>query len=487
MLRNDSGEFPATGPMWTTSEQDVSGQFARLRRMVNLSPAAIMETDPADVIRFSNPRWQALRALTGDEEADQTFADLVLPESAASYANAVADLQTGTQQITIELALTRQDGTPFHVSGSLAAIVDADHRFSGITGIFVDITERVAAEAKLRASETRLRQILDNTVALIGVMQPDGTLIEANQPALAAGGLARSDVIGKKFWDCFWWCYDPSIMKELQDAVTLAATGQQVRYDTMVRVENDVLMPLDFMLSPVTDEQGNVELLVPSGLDISDRKRSEEQLAFIMREVNHRSKNMLAVVQSILRQMRPNDVGQFVQDFGARLRALASCQDLLVNSSDDSPDLATLVQTQLTYFANLNADRLRISGPTLRVSSDVAQGLGMAIYELATNAGKYGALSNTTGQIDIVWKITDGADGKIFDLRWEEHGGPKVVPPERTGFGSVVLEDMLAMSLGAQTEVIFAPDGLVWTLTCPAAAMLNSDREPAPVRKPAQP
>ena len=186
-----------------------------------------------------------------------------------------------------------------------------------------------------------------------------------------------------------------------------------------MRIEDGTLMPLDFMLSPGFDDDGNVELLVPSGLDISDRKRSEGQLAFVMREVNHRSKNMLAVVQSILRQMRPNDVDQFVRDFGARLRALANGQDLLVNSSDDSPELAALVQTQLTYFAQLSGSRLRVSGPAMRISSEVAQSLGMAIYELATNAGKYGALSNTTGQIDISWQIENG----MFSLTWQESGG----------------------------------------------------------------
>lgn len=486
MMRDNADKIPADMPKMTVTEQDISDQFARLRRLVNLSPAAIVELDVNGVIRFSNPRWQALRALTADERSGQTLADLLLQESADAYAAAAVALQGGTSQITIELAFHRNDASWFQVSGSLAAIVDAQQRFCGITGIFVDITERVAAEEKLRASETRLRQILDNTVALVGVMQPDGTLIEANRTALLAGGLSRADVVGKKFWDCFWWSYDPLIMAELQDAVALAATGQQVRYDTVVRVENGVLMPLDFMLSPVLSDDGTVELLVPSGLDISDRKRSEDQLAFVMREVNHRSKNMLAVVQSILRQMRPNEVGQFVRDFGARLRALASCQDLLVNSSDDSPDLATLVRTQLTYFANLSGDRLRISGPAMRVSSEVAQGLGMAIYELATNASKYGALSNTTGQIDIVWKTVASTDGDMFALRWEESGGPKVVAPQQTGFGSVVLEDMLAMSLGAKTQIGFAPTGLVWTLECPVVAMIAPDGKAIPASRAVQ-
>ena len=443
-------------------------QSARLRRLVNLSPAGIVEIDAAGVIKFANPRWRQLRQVESDDATPQRLEDLVAPASVDSYSAAMTALREGAAHVATELAFCRADDTTFHVSGSLAVLTDAAGDAAGMTGIFIDITERVVAEKKLRASETRLRQILDNTVALIGVMRPDGTLIEANKPALAAGGLSRDDVIGQKFWDCFWWSYDPAIMAELQSAIALAAKGEAQRYDTTVRLESGALMPIDFMLSPVLDDDGNVELLVPSGLDISARKRSEDQLAFVMREVNHRSKNMLAVVQSILRQMRPNDVDQFVRDFGARLRALATCQDLLVNSSDDSPELAALIQTQLTYFASLTGTRLRVSGPAMHVSSEVAQGLGMAIYELATNAGKYGALSNTTGQIDISWRIADG----IFSLRWQERGGPPVTAPTVKGFGSVVLEDMLAMALGATTQITYASTGLVWTLECPVEAMI---------------
>lgn len=470
----------AAGSTLLANDQQGDMQFALLHRLVNISPAAIIEVDAEGVIRFANPRWQALRGAEAAIVVPQPLSDLIAPASADSFATAMVALESGTPHIATELAFCRDDNSVFHVSGSFAAVSDAAGCYAGVTGIFIDITERVIAEKSLRASETRLRQILDNTVALIGVMQPDGTLIEANKPALAAGGLSRADVIGKKFWDCFWWSHDPVIMAELQAAITLAATGEEQRYDTVIRMVDGALMPIDFMLSPVLDDDGNVELLVPSGLDISDRKRSEEQLAFVMREVNHRSKNLLAVVQSILRQMRPYDVDQFVRDFGARLRALASCQDLLVNSPDDSPELAALIQTQLTYFASLTGSRLRVAGPPMRVSSDVAQSLGMAVYELATNAGKYGALSNTTGQIDVNWQIT----GDLFTLTWRESGGPQVIAPDDTGFGTVVLEDMLAMALGATTKIRFETSGVIWTLECPVAAMLATD---APQSHPKQP
>ena len=469
MLRDNADKASVVDGTTPPAFAGADDESARLRRLVNLSPAGIVETDAKGVIRFANPRWFDMMGDHAKDTSSARLFDLLVPACQETYATAIADLQAGVASITTDLAFTRQDGTALYVSSSLTALDPTKPGFSGIAAIFIDITQRVIAEKRLRASETRLRQILDNTVALIGIISPDGTLIEANEPALLAGGLTRADVVGKKFWDCYWWSHDAATMAELEAAITHAATGQTLRYDATIRMKGDVLAPIDFMLSPVLDDDGNVELLVPSAFDISARKRSEEQLAFVMREVNHRSKNMLAVVQSILRQMRPTDTAQFVRDFGARLRALSACQDLLVNSSNDSPALVELVKAQLSHFAPLDGNRISISGPEIDISSEVAQNLAMAIYELATNAGKYGALSNATGKIAITWQITDD---QMFRLTWQESGGPEVTAPEASGFGTVVLEDMLAMALGATTQIAFDPAGLRWSLDCPLRAII---------------
>lgn len=442
-------------------------ETARLRRLVDLSPAAIVETNACGLVRFANPRWYEMRGDDGVDTTSQRLQDLLTPASMQAYQDAVVALQSGVPVVVVDLSLTRKDGAPVHVSASVTMLADATGAFAGLAANFTDITERVIAERKLQASETRLRQILDNTVALVGIMRPDGTLIEANQPALATAGLTRDDVIGKKFWDCFWWNHNTATMAELEAAITRAAQGETLRYDAYIRMVNDVIIPIDFMLSPVLDENGNVELLVPSGFDISDRKRSEEQLAFVMREVNHRSKNMLAVVQSILRQMKSDDIAQFVHDFSARLRALSACQDLLVNAPNDSPNILDLIEAQLSHFAILDSSRLHLSGPALAISSESAQNLGMAIYELATNASKYGAMSREKGRISITWAV----ENDVFQLVWQESDGPEVTKPSGSGFGTVVLQDMLSMALNATTTIAYDPDGLRWSLDCPMSAI----------------
>ncbi len=124
-------------------------------------------------------------------------------------------------------------------------------------------------------ADVSLRQILDGSLAFIGLLQLDGTLLEANALALAAGGLTRDDVIGKKFWDCYWWSYDPAIQSQLQAAHKRALSGEVVRYDVRVRMAHGALMWIDFQLVPMRDADGRVTHLIPSGLDLTARKQAE--------------------------------------------------------------------------------------------------------------------------------------------------------------------------------------------------------------------
>src|SRR5262249_16146878 len=177
--------------------------------------------------------------------------------------------------------------------------------------------------------------------------------------------------------------------------------------------------------------------------DITGRKRAEEQLRLLMREMNHRAKNMLGVVDAIAHQTIARNPDDFIERFSERIQALSANQDLLVRNEWNGVGIEDLVHAQLAHFAGLIGSRIDVHGPKLRLNAASAQAIGLALHELATNAGKYGALSTDTGHVDVRWGIA----GDTLTMSWTERGGPPVSAPERRGFGTIVMETMAERSV----------------------------------------
>jgi two-component sensor histidine kinase len=211
--------------------------------------------------------------------------------------------------------------------------------------------------------------------------------------------------------------------------------------------------PADIMLSPVKTEQRLLILAVVR--DITEHKRQEAHLRMLMGEVDHRAKNILSVVQAIVQQTLTSSFEEFISRFAERIRSLSASHNLLVTSSWKNVPLAELVCSHLAHFGSLLDSRIAVSGPDLRITAAAAQALGLAFHALATNVGKYGALPTGTGQIDIRWEI----DG----------GGPLVKQPDQGGFGTMVITSLVRQSLDGEVRLEFAPSGLLWRVTCPAA------------------
>jgi two-component sensor histidine kinase len=193
-----------------------------------------------------------------------------------------------------------------------------------------------------------------------------------------------------------------------------------------------------------------------------------EHIRRLLKEMDHRSKNLLNVVQAIARQTAIASPGEFVPRFSERIHTLAASHDLLVKSRWQGIEISELIRVQLGHFNDLLDRRITLDGPPLRLSVGAAQTFGMILHELATNAAKYGALSNDSGRVDIRWD----ADGE-FTLGWIERGGPGVVPPNNRGFGSMVVTTMAESSVDGNVDLDFAPAGLRWRVVCPASKVLE--------------
>jgi two-component sensor histidine kinase len=206
--------------------------------------------------------------------------------------------------------------------------------------------------------------------------------------------------------------------------------------------------------------------------DITERKRSEEHVQLLMAEVNHRAKNLLAVVQAVAQQTaKYGDPATFATRLSERITGLAAGQDLLVRNQWQGVEVSDLVEAQLAHFRDLIGVRILLDGRPARLTMAAAQGIGMALHELATNAAKYGALSNREGRVRILWQVTAGLI-PTFSMAWLEDGGPKVAPPTRKGFGQVVIGRMAEAAVQGVAEVTFQEQGLAWRLSAQAANAL---------------
>jgi PAS domain S-box-containing protein len=203
--------------------------------------------------------------------------------------------------------------------------------------------------------------------------------------------------------------------------------------------------------------------------DITERKENAEKAYLLTREINHRAKNMLSVVDAIAHQIFTGLPEAFAERFSQRIQALSANQDLLIRSEWKGVDIGDLVRAQLAHFADLIGSRIDVEGSKLLVSGASAQAIGLALHELSTNAGKYGALATETGCIDIRW----GCDGDSLKMSWIERDGPPVTVPEQLGFGTTVSKAMVERSLDGAVQLEYPRSGLIWRLTCPLTSVLE--------------
>ncbi len=199
--------------------------------------------------------------------------------------------------------------------------------------------------------------------------------------------------------------------------------------------------------------------------------RAAEHQKLLIDELNHRVKNTLATVQSIATQtLRTADSTQDAKDaLERRLLALSRAHDVLTRESWEGADLMDVVERALEPYQVHGESRLHVTGPHVRLTPRMSLALAMALHELATNAVKYGALSNKSGVVEVSWKVQNGAAPPRLVLRWKEAGGPPVAAPRRRGFGSRLIERSLAQDLDGQVEIAFAPTGVVCTVNAPVA------------------
>jgi PAS domain S-box-containing protein len=328
------------------------------------------------------------------------------------------------------------------------------------------IAGQVEARHALAESEARFRATFENAAVGIAHVDSDGRWLRVNEAMSRILGWPADELVTKSFQEI---TYRDDLAVELAQLQRLG-DGKVDSYTVDKRTlrKDGTIVWIRRTVSCVRRSDGSVDYFVSVVEDICGQKYAEEQIHLLMREARHRVKNILAIVLAIAHQTAARDPPCFAI-FTERIRALAATQNLLIRSEWRGADADGLVRAQLAHLADFFGSRIAVHGPKLHLNAAAAQAVGLALHELATNAGKYGALSTDTGRIEVSWRV----DGAAFAMSWTESGGPSVRPPERQGFGTTVIDTMVKRTLGGEVQLDYAPSGLAWRLTCPAGEALG--------------
>ncbi len=459
------------------AEEALRASEERLRAVMDALPVGVAVVDEAGGSVATNAAYDAIWGQP--RPAVESVADyapyqawrldtgeLLAPEDWAS----ARAIQRGEAVVGQLLRIRSFDGRTVYVSNSAAPIHDAHGRTSGAAVAVVEITDQVRTHEALHRSQQDLSHA--QSVGAIGSWRLDVTKNELTWSAEnhRIFGVPEGTPLT---YETFLDCVHPEDRAYVDREWRAALSGEPYDIEHRLIVDGVVTWVRE---RAVLEFQANGELLGGFGVtqDITARKRREEQIQLLLHEVNHRAKNMLALVQAIAWQTAATEPQDFVERFSDRIGALAASQDLLVGSEWRGVEIEALVRLQLAHFGDLIGARITLEGPPLRLCASASQSIGMAVHELSTNAGKYGALSDAAGRVTIAWRVERReGDRDFFVLAWTESGGPVVSAPVRRGFGYKVIVAAPKLELDADIETDYAPSGLSWRLTCPATRILD--------------
>lgn len=292
-------------------------------------------------------------------------------------------------------------------------------------------------------------------------------IVFANNAFQKLAGYAREEILGQPFNFLMARGDNEHALAQVQAAFAGESEGHLEMRD---RRKDGTLFWAAVFTHPVRDAAGKIVNHFASFVDLTDHKREAEHLRFLLDELNHRTQNTLVTVQAIaLQTLRGVADKAAVETFEGRLLALSKAHALLGRHNWDAVTLRDVLDRILEPFGLSDAPLSRVSlkGGRIPLTPKAALTLAMVFHELATNAAKHGALAKDKGHIDIVWRTEETPGGERLFLRWEEAGGPPIMPPDAKGFGSRLIEGGLARELNGDVHIAYEPSGLICRIAMP--------------------
>jgi PAS domain S-box-containing protein len=436
---------------------------AWLRQIVEQAPAtfALLDTDMRYLLASSGycaDFGKKARDLIGQCHFD------VLPDNSAALRSLHPRVLAG-DIVAAEEQRHHPDGRPDWIRWTMSPRRMPDGSIGGAILIMEQVTTRVLARHKLAESEARLVDALRAGGLGVHDYDPRSGRIIWDATTRAIWGIPENEPVTLASFEIG---IHPEDLAQTQHNIAKALDpAGDGRYEDIYRVRRRDTGAIRWVRADgvVSFENGKALRLVGTTADVTAKMAMEEQIEVLMGEVNHRTRNLLSVVQAIARNTGQGEPETFLARFDKRIAALAANQELLISTGWCGVDLSALIRSQLAHFHDLLDTRIQITGPDVQLTAAAAQTLGMAFHELATNAAKYGALSNPAGTVAINWQFID-RDSNRLAVEWRERGGPPVHPPRRTGFGSTVIGRAAESGLRGKVSIDYAREGFVWRVEC---------------------
>lgn len=445
--------------------RELDHERARLGQLFEQAPSFIVKLDgPEHVFEMANPAYMRIighRDVIGKPVAQ------ALPEIAGQGYIDLLDFVLASGETTrtdgAKVSLQRTPGDPLEdrfIDFVYQPVKDTSGKSTGVIAAGVDVTDRTHALSALQSSEQFLRSVISASPDCIKVLDLDGRIGFMSEGGRLIMEMPQDQVIDGQFWPDFW--QEPGKTDALA-SLEKARQGASARFQGYAETMAGNRRYWDVRVTPMLNAQDQPNRILAVSRDITYLKRIEEEREQVMNEVSHRLKNAFGMVQSLINQtLRQAGSLQDGRDIlSGRVRALANAQDILTRSLASEMRIDEVVEAALLPH-RAGEGRFVITGPVAVINGRQSLGLSLALHELATNATKYGALSEPAGTVSIGWNIQP--DG-TFSFHWQESDGPPVAPPARSGFGSILIEKIVATYFDGSATLDFPTSGVAFRLT----------------------
>ncbi|MDY7108093.1 MAG: PAS domain S-box protein [Planctomycetota bacterium] len=452
----------------------------RLRQIIDLVPHMIFAKDHEGRFLLANRAVAEAYGVTVDELIGRSHREL--HERAEEIDRMLADdravIETGARRFIPAETFTDRHGERRVLQTTKIPFTEPGSNLPAMLGVAVDITDRAQTREALEEERRRAQEYLNIAGVMLVVLERDGAVSLINRKGCEVLGRAEHEILGRNWFDHFV----PEAIRGRVRAVFDRLMAGEVELTEYV--ENPIINArgeqrlIAWHNVALRDREGKLVQTLSSGEDITDRRKAEEQQQQMMRELDHRVKNNLAAVLSIAEQTvsGADSLDAFAEAFTGRVRSMAIAHEMLARSRWEGANLREMLHRLLAPYRDDDDRRFSCEGPPVTLPASVTQSLCMVIHELVTNAVKYGALASPQGRVWIGWEREHpGPSAEQLRLTWLERDGPPVTRPAHRGFGTALIERMIAYQLHGHARLNFDRAGVNCTMLIP----LTSRPEPA--------